>query len=559
MPSKPARIVRSTQPADTRLTVERLGDRIVPTVHNPRAETLPAAVVGTPLATDLTVARFDSSDPATGLTATVAINGGTAVTATVEQTGPGTGGSAEYAVRLPAGVYTPSTAGTGALGLVVTIRDAADNTSARVNGRADVLSAPLVVVSTNNGIAPTEGTSATVPLAVFRVADPTSTVGDFTVTVDWGDGTTPSAGTVTALGDGKFQVEGTHAFAAPKAFDITVNVADAHSHTLVAHAHTLTVVNAATSALVVPPLTTTVGVPLNGVTIGTFTDANPLAVAGDFTATVSWGDGSSVAATIVSTGVDATGAHFAVVADHTFASVLPTGTSLAVSVLNTDSATTLTGTSSVSVSALSIQPVPTDARQYVRSLYLRELGRAGAEAEIDVWVSAMGGVNGRTAVANAITRSQEARARTVEGWYETFLNRTVHGGEADGWVTALMQGQTEEQVLGGILGSGEFGARAQAIVTTGTAQERQVQAMYTLLLGRTGSSADVTAWVGSLNQSGASAVANGFLTSIEYRTRLFDGYYTSILHRQADAPGLAGWVHSGLETVTVRAAIEAAM
>ena len=558
MPSKPARSVRSAQPTDTRLTVERLGDRIVPAVHNPRAETLPTAVVGTPLATDLTVARFDSSDPAAGLTATVAINGGPAVQAAVEQTGTGDDGVPEYAVRLPAGAYTPSAAGAGALGFVVTIRDSSDNTTARVSGRADVQASPLVVVSTNEAIAPTEGASGTYPLAVFRVADANSTAGDYTVTVDWGDGTTPSAGTVTALGEGRFQVEGAHAYAAPDEYEIAMTISDDEGHTLVAHTETMPVVNAATSALVVPPLATSVGVPLDDVTIATFTDSNSLAVAGDYTATVNWGDGTAIGATVISTGADAAGVHFAVVADHTYASTLPAGASLAVTVNNAASDTTLTATGAVTVSELSIQPVPTDARQFVRKLYLRELGRAGAESEIDAWVSAMGGPNGRTAVANAISRSKEARTRTVEGWYETFLNRTVKAGEADGWVAALRQGQTEEQVLAGILGSAEFGARAQALVTTGSAAERQVQAMYTLVLGRTASGAEVTAWANRLPQVGASGVASGFLTSVEYRTRLFGGYYVSILHRQADAPGLRGWVYSGLESVTVRAAIEAA-
>jgi hypothetical protein len=558
MPSKPARPVRSAKPSDARLTVERLGDRVVPAVLNPQAETLPAAVVGTPLATDLTVARFDSSDPAAGLTATVAINGGAAVTATVTQTGTGDDGVPEYAVRLPAGAYTPSAAGAGALGFVVTIRDAADNTTARVSGRADVQTSPLVIVSTNETIAPTEGASGTFPLAVFRVADAASTAEDYTVTVDWGDGTTPSSGTVTALGEGRFQVEGAHAYAAPDEYEIAVTITDDEGHTLVAQAETMPVVNAATSALVVPPLATTVGVPLDDVRIATFTDANLLAVAGDYTATVNWGVGGPVAATVISTGVDTNGAHFAVVADHTYSFTLPAGATLTVEVENSDSESTLTATGAVTVSDLSILPVPPDARQYVRNLYLRELGRFGTDSEIDVWVSAMGGPNGRTAVANAISRSQEARTRTVEGWYETFLNRTVRDGEANGWVNALLNGQTEEQVLGGILGSGEFGARAQSLVTNGSAEERQVKAMYTLLLGRTASGAEVTTWANSLPQIGASGVANGFLTSVEYRTRVFEGYYVSILHRQADAPGLHGWVHSGLESVTVRAAIEAA-
>ena len=43
----------------------------------------------------------------------------------------------------------------------------------------------------------------------------------------------------------------------------------------------------------------TEGAAISGATVATFTDANPNATAGDFTATINWGDGTSTTGTVV--------------------------------------------------------------------------------------------------------------------------------------------------------------------------------------------------------------------------------------------------------------------
>ena len=49
---------------------------------------------------------------------------------------------------------------------------------------------------------------------------------DFTVTIDWGDGSPPSLGTVKSIGWGLFAVSGTHTFATPRKHAITISVED---------------------------------------------------------------------------------------------------------------------------------------------------------------------------------------------------------------------------------------------------------------------------------------------------------------------------------------------
>jgi hypothetical protein len=85
------------------------------------------------------------------------------------------------------------------------------------------------------------GVSPASPVAVgsFLDSDATATAGDFTATINWGDGSS-SAGTVTAppanatppAGDsGPFGVTGTHVYASAGTFDVNVTVNDYQNDT----------------------------------------------------------------------------------------------------------------------------------------------------------------------------------------------------------------------------------------------------------------------------------------------------------------------------------------
>ena len=125
----------------------------------------------------------------------------------------------------------------------------------------------------------------------------------------------------------------------------------------------------------------------------------------------------------------------------------------------------------------------------------------------------------------------------------------------------LQQGQTEEQVLSRILASQEFYTRAQTLISTGTADERYVQALYGLLLDRTGEPDGVASWLGGLPTLGRQGVALGFLagpTGREFRMDQFEGYYDALLHRPSDQPSLNDWVFSNLDMGSIRIAFETA-
>jgi hypothetical protein len=192
---------------------------------------------------------------------------------------------------------------------------------------------------------------------------------------------------------------------------------------------------------------------------------------------------------------------------------------------------------------------------FVQALYVDELGRSGSISELDGWVAVLPSV-GRSGVVADIMDSPEAHEHLVQGWYVTYLGRQADGVEELGWVN-LLQTQTEEQVLSQILGSQEFYDRAQTLVSSGTPDERYVQAVYQSLLGRSASTDEVAGWVGALSLQDRSSVALGFLQSQEFRTDVFRDYYNTLLHRPADPTELAVWVNSSLDLRGVRAGFEA--
>src|SRR4051812_44028311 len=68
------------------------------------------------------------------------------------------------------------------------------------------------------------GSVFTGEVARFKDANPLSSAGDFTSTIDWGDGTPITTGTITGE-QGSFSVSGTHTYTAPGAFPVRVTFA----------------------------------------------------------------------------------------------------------------------------------------------------------------------------------------------------------------------------------------------------------------------------------------------------------------------------------------------
>jgi hypothetical protein len=146
------------------------------------------------------------------------------------------------------------------------------------------------------------------PAGGFTDADPNANLGLYKATIDWGDGTAPSVGTVITNTSGVgFTVLGSHTYAAIGTFPVLVGLTDAPNtvHSTVAGAavsitdtgsttsiNSFAVVSQSTVNGQGIPISAVEGFPFNG-PVGTFTDSDIETTPADYVASIDWGDGTA--------------------------------------------------------------------------------------------------------------------------------------------------------------------------------------------------------------------------------------------------------------------------
>lgn len=173
---------------------------------------------------------------------------------------------------------------------------------------AGILSGHVVLDAATKNVA--LGSNA--PVATFTDSDPTDTAAGFIATIDWGDGT-QSAGTIIGS-TGSFAVDGTHTYASDGNFTVATTVIRSADNASIHNSGTVAVGNSDVLTAKGTSVFGDPGAPLTNVTVATFTDSDGAALAGDFTATVDWGDGTQSVG-----GVTGANGSFAVTGTHTYA------------------------------------------------------------------------------------------------------------------------------------------------------------------------------------------------------------------------------------------------
>jgi hypothetical protein len=163
--------------------------------------------------------------------------------------------------------------------------------------------------TTDIGVA--EGESYGGVVADFTDANPLATTADFAASISFGDGTT-IGGSIVTDGSGGFDVVGSHTYTEQGSYGGYVHIVDDGGATLYMYLD---------AAITDASITATTGTATfaegqsQTVTAITFQDANPYETGSDLTATIDWGDGTSIAGTIVSEG----GGNFKVTGVHSYA------------------------------------------------------------------------------------------------------------------------------------------------------------------------------------------------------------------------------------------------
>ncbi len=161
-----------------------------------------------------------------------------------------------------------------------------------------VADAPLTVGDLTPPMA-TEGQPITNAVYLhFTDADPKGTASDYTATFNWGDGTVetsaanPSDVQIVADGNG-FDVVGSHTYTEEAIqLQLSITVTDDGGATATARIVGYYVNDAPLTAGALTPPSATEGQPITKALLFHFTDADPNGTAGDYTATVTWGDGT---------------------------------------------------------------------------------------------------------------------------------------------------------------------------------------------------------------------------------------------------------------------------
>jgi hypothetical protein len=211
-------------------------------------------------------------------------------------------------------------------------------------GAFELEQADAAITATGTTFGATEGVTFTGTVAAFTDPDSASTPAEYSATIDWGDSTPTTPGTISGPPGGPFTVSGTHMYAERGTYSVTVTIMDVdnrmNSATIISTARVSDAQLSSTCATI-PVSTQTYTGPT-----AMFRDQSSTGTLSDFSATIFWGDSSSSPGTITG-GPGNT--PYTVSGTHTYAS---TGTFLISTTINdVDGSSTTTPACSVTIFA----------------------------------------------------------------------------------------------------------------------------------------------------------------------------------------------------------------
>jgi len=218
--------------------------------------------------------------------------------------------------------------------------------------------------------------------------------------------------------------------------------------------------------------------------------------------------------------------------------------------------------------------------EFVDRFYRKILSRPSDDAGLYDWVMKLR-LKEKTAsdVAKGFIFSDEftdkntTDAEYVDVLYSAFFDRPADSEGFRGWLNALEEGKTREEVLDGFLGSKEFLDLAAAADIEATSLisstdsnlsdlEKFVARFYEKILGRTADKVGLDSWVTQLKngEKTASDIAKGFIFSPEFVSKeLNDYYFVEVLYvaffdRRASNEGSGYW-YTKLQNGVTREAV----
>jgi hypothetical protein len=290
------------------------------------------------------------------------------------------------------------------------------------------------------------------------------------------------------------------------------------------------VITSANAATFVTGLPGTFLVTTNGSPTATLTETGALP------AGVTFVDNQNGTATLFGTPV-ATGAFpFTIKATNSAGTTSTQNFTLTVNAGTTPFFTTTAATLQYSPARFAPNPTKSPTVALVQGFYNNILGRAGDDAGINQWVSALQSGVASAQVVAAFWNSTEHRQNEVNSYYRYYLGRGETAADQQAWVTQLQNGVPENNVVLQFLSSPEY---SQIHV----ANADFVNALYLQILGRNADASGLNAFVQSLAAGASrSSVAADILFSSEANGLAINGYYLTALARQGSPVDIQSWL-----------------
>jgi uncharacterized protein (TIGR03118 family) len=443
----------------------------------------------------------------------------------------GDGSTSAGTVTESGGVFTVAGGHTyvdeGTFTVKSTVQDIGGTASATVLSPANVADTNLLAMTpiTFSAVAGAVFTGAVATVSDTNLTAPGSI---FHATINWGDGaTTPGA---VSGGNGVFTVSGLHTYAEEGSYAAIVSMADHSPGTASATATSTAEVAAG------PPMVTAAAVSgaertLLAVKVATFDQLGANAVAGDYTATIVWGDGTTSAGTVT-----ADGAGFAVSGTHAYADEGHYAFSVAVDRTGGTSGTAR-GTATIVEPPLADGTNGNANTRWINEVYGDLLNRRADVGALGFWSGQLSAGVSRIQIVNSIEASAEYRGDEVQGVFQTYLKRPAEASAVT-FGAGYLANHTLEQFAVLVAGSGEF-YEAQG----GGTNDGFLEALFHDALNRP-VDAGARAYFDQLLSGGVSTaqVASLVFGSEEYLGDVVQSAYLSYLDRPVDAGGQAYFV-----------------
>jgi hypothetical protein len=318
--------------------------------------------------------------------------------------------------------------------------------AATASGAAAVADAPLSVTGVPVVVASgTSGRSLTV--ATFTDAAGAEAPGRYTATINWGDGSAPTQGTVIRLG-GTYAVLGSHTFVAPGKFRPVVTVQDEGG---TAHATTTAVVGSATERFVAQAYRDIL-----------HREADPASLA-SAARLIDAGTPRTTLAGFLARSAESDWL-FVVNAYRRYLGRAPGAAESGRWIRSMQQGMTDERVeASILGSAEYAARHPGGPGAWVSGVFHDLLGRGPGGTEVAFWTGYLSSGKPPADAAYAIATSRERAAITVRDDYRLYLGRAASPAEVNQWVTRLVQATTDESVVAVLVGSPEYYQRATQV------------------------------------------------------------------------------------------------